>query len=70
MNGTAPPLVLGGASDRSAWLRTWASQARRITGGWPQVLVIAGALLALGLAYVGSFVLRFEFRIPRDSSKS
>jgi len=41
-----------------------ASYARRITAGRPHLLVVAAALLSLGLAYVWSYLIRFELRIP------
>ncbi len=39
--------------------------AKRVTAGRPHLLVVLGGLLALGLAYIGAFLLRFEFAIPQ-----
>lgn len=42
--------------------------ARRVTAGRPHLLVVAATLLSLGLAYVWSFLIRFELHVPADVS--
>jgi FlaA1/EpsC-like NDP-sugar epimerase len=41
-----------------------AHYARRVTAGRPHLLVVAATLLSLGLAYVWSYLIRFEVSIP------
>ncbi len=48
--------------------RRLAHYARRVTAGHPHLLVVAATLLSLGLAYVWSYLIRFELNIPAAAS--
>ncbi len=52
------------APDLRTRRRKIAHYARRVTAGRPHLLVVAATLLSLGLAYVWSYLIRFELRIP------
>jgi FlaA1/EpsC-like NDP-sugar epimerase len=55
---------LPGVPDLRTRRRRIAHYARRITAGRPHLLVVAATLLSLGLAYVWSYLIRFELSIP------
>jgi len=40
--------------------------ASRMIAGRPHLLVVLASLLALGLSYIGAYLIRFEFAIPRQ----
>jgi FlaA1/EpsC-like NDP-sugar epimerase len=60
--GGAGPLP--GSSDLRTRRRRIADYARRVTAGRPHLLVVAATLLSLGLAYVWSYLIRFELSVP------
>jgi FlaA1/EpsC-like NDP-sugar epimerase len=64
--GGAPDVggVFPGTPDLRTRRRRMAHYASRVTAGRPHLLVMAATLLALGLAYIWSYLIRFELSLP------
>ncbi len=61
-NGGGRPLTR--LQARTTIRRRFGKVASRMTAGRPHLLVVLGGLLTLALAYMGAFLIRFDFAIP------
>ena len=65
---TAPQGTKFHLHARTTLRRRVGKVANRMTAGRPHLLVVLASLLAFGMAYVGAYLIRFEFAIPGQYS--